>query len=56
MAAASAFSWHSATTQFLTGLAPIPLPLRARLAVSRSSAMIARMAARRQTSEAGDAN
>jgi len=53
-AAASAFSWHAATTQFLAGLALIPLPLRARLAVSRSSAMIARIAARRQTSGAGD--
>ena len=56
VAAASAFSWHCATTQFLAGLAPIPLPLRARLAVSRSSAMIARIAARRQASGAGDAN
>ena len=40
----------------LAGLAPIPLALRATLAVSRSSVMIARIAARRQTSEAGDAN
>ena len=56
VAAASAFSWQSATTQFLAGLAPIPLPLRARLAVSRSSAMIARMTARRQASGAGDSN
>jgi glycosyltransferase involved in cell wall biosynthesis len=55
-AAASGFSWHAATTQFLAGLAPIPLPLRARLAVSRSSAMIARMPARRQASGTGDAN
>ena len=55
-AAASGFSWHAATTQFLAGLAPIPLPLRARLAVSRSSAMIARMAARRQASGTWDAN
>jgi hypothetical protein len=55
-AAAGAFSWQAATSQFLAGLEPIPLPLRARLAVRRSSAMIARMAARRQTSEAGDAN
>ncbi len=54
-AAAGAFSWHSATTQFLAGLEPIPLPVRPGLAVSRSSAMIARMAAR-QTSAAGDAN
>jgi hypothetical protein len=53
---AAGFSWHAATAQFLAGLAPIPLALRATLAVSRSSAMIARIAARRQTSEAGDAN
>ena len=51
---AAAFSWHAATSQFLTGLAPIPVALRARLAVSRSSAIIARIAARRQ--QAGDAN
>jgi hypothetical protein len=53
---ARAFSWEAATAQFLAGLAPIPLALRARLAVSRSSAMIARTAARRQPSQAGDAN
>ena len=47
---------QAATNQFFSGLAPIPLPLRARLAVSRSSAIIARMATRRQTSGAGDAN
>ncbi len=52
--AAGQFSWRAATEQFLAGLAPIPLPLRARLAVSRSSAIIARMAARRQASQAGD--
>ena len=45
--AAAGFSWEAATAQFLAGLAPIPLPVRARLAVSRSSAMIARIAARR---------
>ena len=45
-----------ATTQFLAGLAPIPLPRRARLAVSRSSAMIACIAARGQASGTGDAN
>jgi len=56
LAAAGAFTWHSATTQFLAGLAAIPLPLRARLAVSRSSAMIARVTTRRQASGAGDAN
>jgi glycosyltransferase involved in cell wall biosynthesis len=53
---AAAFSWHAATAQFLAGLAIIPLALRAQLAVSRSSAMIARIAARRQTSQAGDTN
>jgi glycosyltransferase involved in cell wall biosynthesis len=53
---AAAFSWDAATAQFLAGLAAIPLAVRARLAVSRSSAMIARIAARRQISEAGDAN
>jgi hypothetical protein len=41
-----AFSWEVATAQFLAGLAPIPAALRATLAVSRSSAMIARMTAR----------
>jgi glycosyltransferase involved in cell wall biosynthesis len=54
--AAAAFSWDAATGQFLTGLAPIPVALRATLATSRTSAMIARIAARRQTSQAGDAN
>ena len=56
VAAASQFTWQAATEQFLAGLAMIPLAVRARLAVSRSSAMIARMAARRQASGAGDAN
>jgi glycosyltransferase involved in cell wall biosynthesis len=56
-ARAQAFSWEAATAQFLGGLARIPLALRARVAVSRSSAMIARIATRRQTtSQAGDAN
>ena len=45
-----------ATTRFLAGLAPIPPPRRARLAVSRSSAMIAPIAARGQASGTGDAN
>ena len=53
---ARAFSWEAATAQFLAGLAPIPTPLRATLAVSRSSAMIERRAARRHPSRAGDAN
>jgi glycosyltransferase involved in cell wall biosynthesis len=55
-AAAAAFTWDAATAQFLAGLAPIPVALRARLAASRTSAMIARIAARRQTTQAGDAN
>jgi hypothetical protein len=56
-ARAGTFSREAATSQFLAGLAPIPLALRARVAVSRSSAMIERIAARRHTtSQAGDAN
>jgi glycosyltransferase involved in cell wall biosynthesis len=46
-ARAAAFSWEAATAQFLAGLAPIPATLRAALAVSRSSAIIARMTTRR---------
>jgi glycosyltransferase involved in cell wall biosynthesis len=41
-ARAARFSWDAATEQFLAGLVPIPIALRARLAVGRSSAMIAR--------------
>jgi glycosyltransferase involved in cell wall biosynthesis len=55
-AGARAFTWEAATAQFLEGLAPIPAPLRTRVAASRSSAMIGRTAARRQPSQAGDAN
>jgi glycosyltransferase involved in cell wall biosynthesis len=51
---AACCSWNQATAQFLAGLAPIPTALRAKLAVSRSSAMIGRRPARRQTSGAGD--
>lgn len=51
---AAAFSWEAASAQFLAGLAPIPQALRATVAVRRSSAMIAPVVARRQTSEAGD--
>jgi glycosyltransferase involved in cell wall biosynthesis len=51
---AAGFTWEAATAQFLAGLAPIPRPVRASLAVRRSSAMIAPVVARRQTSEAGD--
>lgn len=43
---ATRFSWHAASAQFLTGLAPIPLKLRAALAASRSSVIIARITAR----------
>jgi len=55
-ARARAFSWHAASQQFFDGLVPIPLTQRAGLAVGRSSAMIGRIAARRQPSQAGDAN
>ena len=55
-AAARAFTWEAATAQFLEGLAPIPATLRARVAASHSSAIIGRTAARRQPSQAGDAN
>lgn len=55
-ARAAAFTWEAATAQFLEGLAPIGAAVRARLAVSRSSAMIARIGTRRQTGQAGDAN
>ena len=51
---AARFSWEAATAQFLAGLAPIPQARRAAVAVRRSSAMIAPVVARRQTSEAGD--
>jgi glycosyltransferase involved in cell wall biosynthesis len=37
---------RAATSQFLAGLAPIPASLRATLAVSRSSVIIARMSTR----------
>lgn len=47
-------SWEEATAQFVAGLVPIPTALRARLAASRSFAMIARKPARRQTSGAGE--
>jgi glycosyltransferase involved in cell wall biosynthesis len=53
---ASAFTWEAATEQFLNGLEPISASARAALAVRRGSAIIARNAARRQPSSAGDAN
>lgn len=52
---ARAFTWDAATAQFLEGLAPIPIGARAALS-ARGSAMIARSAARRQPSGAGDTN
>jgi len=59
-ARAAGFSWPAATAQFLAGLAPIPVALRATLPAGRSSAMIARGAARgavrRHTGEAGGLN
>jgi hypothetical protein len=55
-ALARAFSWRAAGAQCLEGLAPIPLTRRAAVAVGRSSAMIERIAARRQPSQAGEAN
>ena len=45
---AQALTWEAATAQFLAGLEPIPLALRATLAVSRSTVIINRIAARRQ--------
>ncbi len=45
---ASAFTWDAATAQFLGGLEPIPLALRATLAVRRSSVIISRIVARWQ--------
>jgi glycosyltransferase involved in cell wall biosynthesis len=44
---ASVCTWEAATAQFLAGLEPIPLALRATLAVSRGSAFISRIATRR---------
>jgi hypothetical protein len=55
-ARARAFSSRAAGVQFLDGLAPMPLTRRAAVAVGRSSAMIERIAARWQPSQAGEAN
>lgn len=44
---ARAFTWEAATGQFLVGLEPIPVALRADLARSRGSVIMARIAARR---------
>ena len=45
---AAALTWDAATAQFFAGLEPIPVALRATLAVRRSSVIIARIAARWQ--------
>jgi glycosyltransferase involved in cell wall biosynthesis len=45
---ARTFTWAAATQQFLAGLEPIPVALRATLAVSRGSVILARIAARWQ--------
>ena len=42
------FTWEAATQQFLSGLETIPVGLRATLAVSRGSVILARIAARWQ--------
>jgi glycosyltransferase involved in cell wall biosynthesis len=55
-AAASAFTWDAATSQFLAGLAPIGAAARATLPLGHSSAMIARIGARRTQRQTGDAN
>jgi len=54
--ACAARARRAASAQFLDGPTPIPLTRRAAVAVGRSSAMIERIAARRQPSQAGDAN
>jgi hypothetical protein len=56
VAAAAAFTWDAATSQFLAGLAPIGAAARAALPLGRSSAMIGRMGARRAQRQTGDAN
>jgi hypothetical protein len=55
-AAAAAFTWDAATSQFLAGLAPIGAAARATLPLGHSSAMIGRMGARRAQRQTGDAN
>ena len=46
VAAAAAFTWDAATSQFLAGLAPIGAAARATLPLGHSSAMIGRIGAR----------
>jgi glycosyltransferase involved in cell wall biosynthesis len=50
---ARAFTWEAATQQFLAGLEPIPVALRANLAASRGSVILARIAARWQVTPRG---
>ena len=56
VAAAAAFTWDAATSQFLAGLAPIGAAARAALPLSHSSAMIGRIGARRAQRQTGDAS
>jgi glycosyltransferase involved in cell wall biosynthesis len=56
VAAAAAFSWDAATSQFLAGLAPIGAAPRATLPLGHSSAMIGRIGARPAQRQTGDAN
>jgi glycosyltransferase involved in cell wall biosynthesis len=50
---ASNFTWEAATQQFLAGLEPIPVALRATLAASRGSVILARILARWQFTPRG---
>jgi hypothetical protein len=50
---ASSFTWDAATQQFLAGLEPIPVALRATLAASRGSVILARILARWQFTPRG---
>jgi hypothetical protein len=56
VAAAAAFTWDAATTQFLAGLAPIGVAARTALPPVRSSAMIGAIGARAAQRQTGDAN
>jgi glycosyltransferase involved in cell wall biosynthesis len=50
---AASFTWDAATQQFLAGLEPIPVALRATLAASRGSVILARILARWQFTPRG---
>ncbi len=56
VAAAAAFTWDAATSQFLAGLAPSGAAARAALPLGHSSAMIGRIGARSAQRQTGDAN